>query len=146
MMKRILVVLTLLALLVCLTACNFTQRLTGALEENAESPVMVDGMMSALAAKNTSDAKDRMHPQVRDSADGAIAQMVSYLAGRSVVSKEVVSINVNTSVGTAGKVLTEQLGYRVTLTDGDVIYLSVTYLSDRDGDGFTSFQLVLGVV
>ena len=72
--------------------------------------------------------------------------MVSYLAGRSVVSKEVVSINVNTSVGTAGKVLTEQLGYRVTLTEGDVIYLSVTYLSDRDGDGFTSFQLVLGVV
>ena len=56
------------------------------------------------------------------------------------------SIYVNNSIGTSGKAKKEETTYSVTLTDGDVVYLSVVYLSDNAGTGFSSFQLVLGVV
>jgi hypothetical protein len=59
---------------------------------------------------------------------------------------ELKNINVKASTGTSGKIRQEDVAYQVTLTDGAVIYLNVGYLSNRAGTGFTSFQLVLGVV
>lgn len=146
MKKTVCLVLVLLALFSCLTACNFTQNLSGALAGNAESTPKVKEMMIALAENRTSDAKALMHPQTAEDSDIAIAQMSDYLDGRKPDSIELKNINVNTSTGTSGKTRQEQAGYQVTLTDGDVIYLSVVYLSSNDGVGFSSFQLVLGVV
>ena len=59
---------------------------------------------------------------------------------------EVTGITVNTSAGTSGNVRQERVNYQVTLTDGAVIYLNVAYLSNNQGTGFASFQIVLGVV
>ena len=78
--------------------------------------------------------------------DDAISQMSDYIDGREVTSMELININVNTSTGTSGKSREEQVVYKVTLDDNDVIYLNVDYLSNNEGTGFTSFQLVLGVV
>ncbi len=146
MKKLVCLVLVMLALLSCLTACSFTQNLSGDLAGKAESTSKVEEMMAALAENRTSDAKALMHTQSAERSDAAIAQMSAYLDGREVSSMELKSINVNTSTGTSGKTRQEQVAYKVILTDGVVIYLNVVYLSNNAGTGFTSFQLVLGVV
>ena len=138
--------LVLLALLGCLTACNFTQNISGAIAGEAKATPKVEEMMAALADDNTSDAKALLHPQVAETSDNAIAQMSAYLAGRKASAIELISINVNTSTGTAGKIRQERVAYQVTLTDGAVIFLNVVYLSNNQGTGFASFQVVLGVV
>ena len=135
--------LVLLALLGCLTACNFTQNMSAG---EAEATPKVEEMMAALADDNTSDAKALLHPQVAETSDNAIAQMSAYLAGRKVSAIELRSININSSTGTAGNTRQERVGYQVTLTDGAVIFLNAVYLSNNQGTGFVSFQVVLGVV
>jgi hypothetical protein len=103
-------------------------------------------MMTALAGNRLSDAKALMHPQVAEASDHAISQMGDYLEGRKVSAMELTSVTVNTSTGTSGNARQERLNYRVTLTDGAVIYLNVVYLSNNQGTGFAAFQIVLGVV
>ena len=146
MKKLICFVSVLLLVLGCLSACNFTQRVSGSLGGEAASTPNVKEMMAALSENRTADAKALMHPQVAETADAAIAQMSDYMTGREIDSLEVKNININTSTGTSGKTSQEQVTYLVTLTDGAVIYLNVVYLSDNAGAGFASFQLVLGVV
>ena len=138
--------LVLLALLGCLTACNFTQNMSGVIAGKAEATPKVEEMMAALADDNISDAKALLHPQVAETSDNAIAQMSAYLAGRKVSAIELRSININSSTGTAGNTRQERVGYQVTLTDGAVIFLNAVYLSNNQGTGFVSFQVVLGVV
>ena len=146
MKKIICFALVLLALFGCLTACTFSQNMSGAIAGEAEATPKVKEMMAALADDNTSNAKALLHPQVAETSDNAIAQMSAYLAGRKASAIELTSINVNTSTGTAGKVRQERVAYQVTLTDGAVIFLNVVYLSNNQGTGFASFQLVLGVI
>jgi hypothetical protein len=146
-MKRLIgFALVLVLLLGCMTACNFTQNMSGALAGETEAAPKVEEMMKALAEDRISDAKALMHPQVAETSDNAIAQMSDYLAGREVSAMELRSISVNTSAGTSGKSRQERVAYQVTLTDGAVIYLNVVYFSNNDGKGFSAFQLVLGVV
>lgn len=147
MMKKIICLsLVLFALLSCLTACNFTQNMSGALAGEADATPKAEEMIEALADGNTAAAKALLHPQAAETSDGAIAQMSSFLAGRYATAIEVNSITVNTSTGTAGNTRQERVVYRVTLTDGDIIFLNVAYLSNGQGTGFASFQIVLGVV
>lgn len=146
-MKKIVgYILVLMVLLSSLTACTFTQNASGALVKNAESSKKIEKMMSALAEENITDAQSLMHPESTKDFDDAIFQMSDYIDGREVTSMELININVNTSTGTSGKSREEQVVYKVTLDDNDVIYLNADYLSNNAGTGFTSFQLVLGVV
>ena len=138
--------LVILALIGCLTACNFASNLSGALADNATATPKVEEMMTALVNNHTAEAKALMHPQANKEMDDAIAQMTSYLAGRDVDSIELINININTSNGTAGKARQEQVGYKVTLDDSEIIYINAVYLSNNNGDGFIAFQLVLGLV
>ena len=146
MKKIICFTLGLLALLGCLTACSFTQNVSGVMAGEAEATPKVEEMMAALADDNASDAKALLHPQVAATSDTAIAQMSSYLAGRKASAIELKSITVNTSTGTAGTTRQERITYQVTLTDNAIIFLNVVYLSNSQGTGFASFQVVLGVV
>lgn len=146
MKKIICFALVLLVLLGCLTACHFSQNMSGAMAGEAEATPKAEEMMAALADDNASDAKALLHPQVAETSDNAIAQMRAYLAGRTVSAMDLISINVNVSTGTAGTSRQERVGYRVTLADGAVIYINAVYLSNNQGTGFASFQIVLGVV
>ena len=145
MKKLICITLVLLVTLGALTSCNFTQNSSGALAGAAEATPKVEEMMTALAESRTEDAKVLMHPEVAEKSDAAIAQLVAFLSGRNASSMEQKNINVSSSTGTSGKTRQENVVYRVTLTEGEVIYLNVTYLSDNGGTGFLSFQIVLGV-
>lgn len=128
------------------TACNFTQNMSGAIASEAEATPKVEEMMAALTAGNTADAKALLHPQAAETAESTIAQMSAYLAGRKAAAMELTGITVNTSTGTSGNVRQERVNYRITLADGDMIYINAVYLSNNQGTGFASFQLVLGVV
>lgn len=146
MKKTICFGLVLLALLGCLTACNFTQSMSGAIAGEPEATPKVEEMMAALADDNTSGAKALLHPQVAATSDNAITQMSAYIAGRKASAIELINININSSTGTVGITRQERVGYKVTLTDGAVIFLNADYLSNNQGTGFASFQVVLGVV
>ena len=146
MKKTISITLLVLVLLSCLTGCNFNQTITGGLANNAESTPKVEKMMVALAENDLSAAESLMHPQAIGKAKAAIEQMAEYLDGRKTSSIELININVSSSIGTSGNVKQEQVGYKATLTDGSVIYINAVHRSNKDGNGFVSFQLVLGLV
>ena len=146
MKKTISITLLVLVLLSCLTGCNFNQTITGGLANNAESTPKVEKMMVALAENDLSAAESLMHPQAIGKAKAAIEQMAEYLEGRKTSSIELININVSSSIGTSGNVKQEQVGYKATLIDGSVIYINAVHRSNKDGNGFVSFQLVLGLV
>ena len=146
MKKALCFSLVLLVILGCFTACNFTQNMSGVMAGKAEATPKAEEMMAALASGNMSDATALLHPQAAETAGNPLTQMHNYLAARNVSAMELRSINVSSSTGTSGTTRQEQVTYQVTLADGDVIYLSVVYLSNREGSGFASFQLVLGLV
>lgn len=146
MKKKICLILAMTVLLGCLTACNFTQNLNGVSADNAESTPKVKEMMSALTQNRLDDAKALMHPDISEASDTAIAQMSAYLSDREAKSFEAKNVSINTSTGTSGKTRQEQIAFKVTLSDSTVIYINAIYLSNNQGDGFSTFQLVLGMV
>lgn len=146
MKKAICFAVLVLVLLSCLTGCNFTKNVTGGLAGNAESTPKVEKMMIALAENDASSAESLMHPQAIKKSKTAIEQMAGYLDGRKASSIELININVSSSVGTSGNVKQERVGYKATLVDGTVVYINAVNLSNKEGSGFASFQLVLGLV
>lgn len=145
MKKIISVAIIMLVLLSCFTACNFTQNVSGVLAGEAQATPKVNEMMSALADRRISDAKALLYPQVSESSDNDVEQLSLYIAGRETKSIELKSINVNSTAGTNGKTREEQVTYTVALSDDTVISISAVYLSDKDGSGFTSFKILLGI-
>ena len=134
-----------MALIGCLTSCNLTESVAEELA-NPECTPLVQKMTAALSEQRAADAKALMHPERAEESDAAIAQMIAFLKGRTVTDMALVSINVNKSTGTEGAMRKETAAYRVTLNDGTVIYLNTAYLTSDDAAGFSSFQIVLGVI
>lgn len=142
-MKKILTLtLAILMLTLALTSCNFN--ISGSILDATSTP-KVEAMMEALAKGDLTSAKTLLHPD-RTDGEKYLPQMVDYLDGRGVSSLEVTGKNVTTSVGSGGNVTQEQVTYKATLTDDTVIYLSTVYLTNDTGEGFVSFQMVLGMV
>ena len=112
----------------------------------AESTEKVEQMLQALADGDTQTALTLMHPESVDRAEDRIDQMSDFLAGRTVTEMNRMGLRVNTSTGTAGKVRQEATNFQVILEDGTEIHIAATYCSNKAGEGFVSFQLVLGVV
>ena len=106
----------------------------------------VEAVLQALSDGKIDEAATHFHPNVAEKSDDALEQMRDYLNGRSVSELTQQGFRVNTSTGTAGKVRQEAVTMKVVLEDGTVCYLSATRRADNDGEGFVSFQLVLGVV
>lgn len=140
------VFLALLILASCVTGCSFSQKMLDSLSENAEATAKVEAMMTALAENKTEEAKALIHPQSAEETDAAIAQMSNYLGGRKANDIELININVTTSATVEGMARQEEVNYRVTLDDGDVIYINLVYLTNPEGSGFSCYQLVLGVI
>ena len=146
MKKFICFSLVMILILTVLTSCNFTQTLTGAAANNAQSTPKVEAMMSALAEDRMSDAEALMHPEVKEKSDSGISQIKLYLNGRETSGMTLQSINVTNSVGTSGKARQEQVAFKTILSDGEIVYINAFYLSNNAGEGFISFQMVLGVI
>ena len=140
---RLLAVVVALCLL---TACNFSTNFSNAGSNQMQATPKVQEMMNLLAANDPAAAVKMMHPDVAGKADKAIAQMADYVAGRKTTQLQLINFNVSTSSGTSGKIRQEKVVYQTTLEDGEMIYLSATYVSGSTGEGFASFQIVLGAV
>lgn len=143
MKKTICLTLVIMAVMCCLTACNFT---LNSIKDNAESTPKVKEMLTALTNGNLSDAKALLHPQLTNAPDDSINQMIGYFNGRSVSSIDLINVNYKSSVGTSGQIMQEQATYRITLNFTETVYITSVYLSNNEGFGFISFQLVMGLV
>jgi hypothetical protein len=146
-MKRFLAVVAMLLILCLLTGCSFTTNYSDNVGKTAaESTEKVSQMLQALVDGDMDAAMALMHPEAVAKADNRIPQMSDFLAGRTVAEMNQKGVRVNTSTGTAGKTRQEVTNFQVLLEDGTEIYVAATYYSDNAGEGFVSFQLVLGIV
>jgi cobalamin biosynthesis Co2+ chelatase CbiK len=146
-MKKVLCVTMAAVLIFLLCACNFTTNFSDSMGiTSADCIPEVEAVLQALTDGKIDEAATHFHPNVAEKSDDALEQMRDYLNGRSVSELTQQGFRVNTSTGTAGKVRQEAVTMKVVLEDGTVCYLSATRRADNDGEGFVSFQLVLGVV
>lgn len=145
-MKRFLfIVLILMSVVLCVTSCDFYTETSGDANGDSSALSIVEEMMIDLSQKQLSDAKDLMHPSVVENSDEGLKQLSDYMEGHKVISIQQTDSHIKSSNGTSGKIRQEQLTCIVTLDNGEDISLLVSYLSDDDGAGFTSFQIVLGI-
>jgi hypothetical protein len=146
-MKKLLSLICLLTLTVCcLGACNFTGNTSGNPDTEVKADSKTEEMMLALAENRIDDAKALMYPEKADASAAGLMQIGKYLAGRGFTSIERLTVNTTTSVGTSGNTVQQQASYKVNLTDGEVVYLTLTYYTSDATEGFITFQLVLGAV
>ena len=146
-MKKLLCLLLPLALLLTLTACNVTTNLHDNLGvTEAQCTDQVEQLLQALTEDDLAAALETMHPGTADWAESGLEQLRDYLAGRKVLKLNIQGVNRNSTSGSSGKVEQEQAAFQVVLADGTVCYISAVYRTDKDGAGFVSFQMILGVV
>ena len=146
MKKALCITCIILVLIGCLSSCSFTHNASGSIAGEAESATQFGEMLTALTEKRIANAEAFLHPQMPETSKYGIEQISAYFAGRKAISVSQVNINVKSSVGTSGKVRQEQVTYQVSLSGGESVYLSTVYLTNNSGEGFISFQLVLGVI
>lgn len=147
-MKKLFLICLSVILISSMASCKFIadigQNLTDSMEEKSESAPKVEEMMAALAENRVSDAKALLHPDVAESSDAAISQMIAYLNGRKVSSFKLNGINLSVSADASGKARAEELCYVATLDDGEIVCVNASYRSDSKSGGFVSFQISLG--
>ena len=146
-MKKVLSALAAaLVIVFFLSGCSFTTNFsdnTGT--STMEAADKVETMVAALTDGDADAALELMHPN-RTDAETGIKQMCEYMAGRKVVELNHQNLRVSTKSGNGGDARQESAAIRAELEDGTVIFFSVVYLTDSSGEGFASFQLVLGVI
>lgn len=147
-MKKVLCVfVTVIMLLSCMTACNFHSNFNDGIGNTKfDALPQIEKMLAALTSGDTDAALALMHPDVREQAGYAVAQTSEYLRGRNVVSLETINRSVYTSKGSAGDIRQESGALRVTMDQARTVAISVVYLTTDAGEGFSSFQVVLGTV
>lgn len=140
-MKKILSITALLLVFtLALTACNLDVDIT------AQAEPQIREMLNALTAGDGEAAEAQLHPSRADGAtDAAIAAMIDLLGGREVESCTQVSLHVNTSAGTKGTARTESGTVHLLFTDGTDLRLQYAYVSDNNGQGFATFEFLVGV-
>ena len=146
-MKKWLCLMIAVLLLAVLAGCNMTSNFTdGTGTTKMEATDKVQAMMDALADGDTEAAEKLLHPIINDEKKATLAQLGSFLDGRETVKLEQMNLKVHKSTGSSGQTRQEQANFQVELSDGTRFYLNVSYVTNPQGQGFNSFQFVLGVV
>lgn len=134
----------LLACVLLLSGCGMLKE---AIQEADELPVKE--YINAVSSGDTEAVRDMTHPSVTEDEERFarnVGTLNTYLDGRTAtaVHRVSVSLNTNTSVG-EGKTKTLRADYAVKLSDGTELPVTVIYLTDRDGEGFSSLLMQLGI-
>jgi len=135
-MKKHLCIIMLAALLVTLVGCNFAEFL------QMKSEPQVEQMLAALSEGDAELALSLMHPEEADAE--RIAQLIDYLDGRQVEKMTRTGIHKSAHAGVGNTYKEESASFMLQLDDGTNITLSVVYLTDSDGEGFSTFSIQLG--
>ena len=131
------------AMLLSMTGCWMNSQWIGTSNYTEQTQKMLD----ALSAGDMDSAMKMMHPSVTPvNARPGLAQIVDYLDGRKVVSMEQMRISTQKTSSLTGSAAMEQAGFDLVLDDGTLCSVSMAYLKDPEGEGFSSVQLILGVV
>ena len=151
-MKKLIALFAATILILSLTGCNFNSTFTDSVgTKEMAAKEQVAQMMEALTYKDMDAALALMHPDVladaknKEIVTDRLQQMMDYVDSRKVLSLTQQSLNVKSSSGTAGNVKQEQAAFQVMFAE-ETVYISVVYLTQNGSSGFTSYQLVLGVV
>ena len=140
MKKRLPVIALVLVFALALSACEMPIDMT------AQAEPQIKEMLTALSAGDLEAAEALLHPdRVDDATDGALAALADLLGGREVDSCVQVGINIHTSAGTGGTSRTESGTVHILFADGTDLQLSYSYVSDNAGEGFATFQFLVGV-
>ena len=135
-----------------LSGCNSTKSFTdnsGATKMSASA--QVNEMLEALTYQDMDTALGLMHPEKlaygfdRQTVTAYLQQMMNYVDGQKVNWLEQQSLAVQNSSDESGSIKREKATFEVTLPEAR-FHLTVEYLHQNENSGFTSFQLVLGVV
>lgn len=151
MKKRIFIILGLIAFLLCLTNCNSFPNFDTSAEvvESSLSVPQTEKMLAALQARHTLNACALLHPTSAQTSTGDILQMIQYLDGRRISAIELDNIRVTVTPNLLrlmpGTTQSEETEYLITLESGESFRVHATYLSDPNGSGFVSFQILIGV-
>ena len=151
MKKLVCIALAVMCLL--MAGCNFNTNFSdnGINVAQMEATPQVGQMLNALAAKDMEAALALMHPSVvnnaqkKENVKAMLQQMMNFVDGRDFQALSQRSINVKSSVGSKGNMKQEVAMFQVNIGE-EVCYLSVTSVTQDGKTGFTSYQLVLGVV
>ena len=143
-MKKMIGILALLLVAVSLfAACNFTSNSQTTAKDMSHQPE-VEAMLSYLSNGELEKAEDLMHTNKEDTS--ALAQVSAYLDGRKADKLDIQKVNIYTQKKNGETSKQESGTIKLTLDDGETVYLAVAYLENDADEGFASFQLVLGVV
>ena len=137
-------VFLIIIMLFSLTGCTFynSSRGIGKSEYTDQTRQLLD----ALSQGDLDSAIKLMHPNVLpEEARSGLAQVADYLDGRNVVSMEQMSINTQRNSSPAGSAKLEQAAFDLKLDDGTRCSVSMAYMTNSAGEGYTSVQLILGV-
>lgn len=147
-MKKSVIILAVVVAACCLlTACNFTTNFNDSIGiTQMEAFSQVEKMISELAEQDMDEALKLVHPDRKTDAQEMLEQVADFLAGRSAAEIEQTSLSVKNSTSAQGKVRQENGTLRVELDDGETLYISVSYVTQENAEGFYTFQLVLGLV
>ncbi|MBQ8236525.1 MAG: hypothetical protein IJZ39_00010 [Oscillospiraceae bacterium] len=138
MKKALTVTALLLVFALTLSAC--------AVDLTAKAEPQVKEMLTALSAQDAEAAAALLHPDRADDAtDAAIAALMALMDGREVASCVQVGLNVHTNTGTGGTARTESGTVHILFADGSDLRLEYSYVSDNSGEGFATFQFLVGI-
>ena len=104
----------------------------------------VTQMMQLLAVEDVDGAVAMLHPeavsQIEDP-EGSVTALCDLLEGRAVQSCEQESYRVNNQISTQRGSKNETGVFILTLSDGTQVKAEYAYLTNKAGEGFTSFYL-----
>lgn len=137
-------VFLIIIMLFSLTGCTFYNSSRGI--GKSDYTDQTQQMLDTLSQGDLDSAMKLMHPDVSpEEARQGLAQIVDYLDGRNVVSMEQMSINTQRNSSPTGSAMLEQAAFDLKLDDGTRCSVSMAYMKDSAGEGYTSVQLILGV-
>ncbi len=147
-MSKMLRIAALGLVIACLFAgCHFTTNFSDSTGKTSmQAAEKVEKMLTALVAGDIQAGMKLLHPNVAQNGEEKLLQMSRYLFGSKIVELTLQKVAVNNTKSTSGDAIQETGAFRMELEDGTELFLSVLYLTDDVGEGFVSFQIILGLV
>lgn len=99
-------------------------------------------LLAYLSEGDLENAGQMMHADKEDIS--ALEQISEFLDGRKVKELKTQSVHVKSMKNNGVSSATEEATFKVTLDDGETVYLSTVYTEDDADQGFTTFRLALG--
>lgn len=136
-------VFLIIIMLFSMTGCTFYNSSRGI--GKSDYADQTQQLLDALSQGDLDSAMKLMHPDAQNNARPGLTQIVDYLDGRKVVSMEQMRIHTQSNSSLTGSTTLEQAGFDLKLDDGTLCSVSMAYMKDSAGEGYTSVQLILGV-